>query len=161
MLLLDVFAGYMIADRPPVTHVSRSVIRESPSCRDRLARLIAGAGWHGVDNRIAWAIAQRESNGQPQTVSQGAYGLMQLQASAHSDKSWWDWDTVLTARGNLRMARALFNSNGWRPWGIERVGSSWAVDARDYAGWDNSTIWSWIEEPFARYWASYPCEVAP
>jgi hypothetical protein len=142
--------------------VSRDYVRELPACTNPLAQSIAAAGWHGVQNRIAWAIAQRESNGQPDAVSNsGGYGLMQLQAAAHAGNAWWDWSDVLTTNGNLRQARALWRVSGWQPWGIAQAGNGWRVDASAYSNWDSATIDAWIRAPFAKYWAAYPCRVAP
>ena len=126
-----------------------------PACHDPLAQELAAAGWTGVDNRIAWAVVHRESNNQPGTTWGGAYGLFQLQAGVWSGASWWDWDTVLTREGNIRMAYRLWSSEGWRPWGITGDGSG--IDATDYGMWSSARQYAWIWEPYKRYWNMYPC----
>jgi hypothetical protein len=166
MLPLDIFVTALmhyddLADVRQAFTVSRDYVRELPACKNPLAQSIAAAGWHGVQNRIAWAIAQRESNGQPDAVGNGAYGLMQLQANAHADNEWWDWSDILTTNGNLRQARALWRVSGWQPWGIAQAGNGWRVDASAYSSWDAATIDAWIRAPFAKYWDAYPCQVAP
>ena len=161
MLPLDIFVTLIMQQPDRTFHVSRDYTRTEPACRNKLANLIAESGWHGIQNRIAWAIVQRESNGKPHAVSSGAYGLFQLQASVHSGNSWWNWSDILTSRGNAKQARALWRGSGWQPWGIMQVGESWAVNAADYSSWDQSTIDAWIRQPFEKYWNAYPCKVAP
>lgn len=124
-------------------------------CRDTLAVELHDAGWTGEDNRIAWTIAQRESNGDPTVVSQGAYGLFQLQADVWSGASWWDWDTVLTVEGNISMAYELWQHSGWSPWGLADDGG---FDFSDYSMWSGDQIQSWIVEPYQYYYSQYPCE---
>jgi hypothetical protein len=127
----------------------------APACDDPLARELSAAGWHGTDNRIAWAVVHRESNNRPTTTWGGAYGLFQLQAGVWSGASWWDWDTVLTREGNIRMAYTLWSETGWRPWGISDDGLS--IDTTDYGMWSSSRHYAWIWEPYKRYWNMYPC----
>jgi len=129
--------------------------QDQPSCNNQLVNELNDAGFTGINNRIAWAIVNRESNNQPGTVSSGAYGLFQLQANVWSGASWWDWDTVLTREGNMSMAHELWSASGWRPWGITPDGQG--MDTRDYSNWSSTTQYSWIWEPYERYWRQYPC----
>lgn len=162
MLLLDAFVGAFIAPETPIVYdrvaaVSRDFDRR-PACRDRLALMLARVGWHGRQNRTAWAIVQRESNGRADVVSGGAYGLFQLQASVWAGTSIWP-DDPLDAEDNARAARKLWKRSSWRPWGLNASGSD--VDARDYGGWGSGLISAWIWQPYAEWRAAYPCEVAP
>ena len=154
--MIEAWGGFIAVDKlPRVEHVSRSYVREAPPCRDWLAGLLARVGWHGRDNRTAWAIAMRESNGRPD-VSSG--GLFQLKASVWASTDIWPVD-INDPYQNAAAAHKLWQRAGWRPWGITATGDG--IDARDYSGWDDSTQWAWIWEPYATWRAAYPCEVAP
>jgi hypothetical protein len=148
-----------IIDESRVWRASRDF--ERPACADMLANDLAARGWHGTDNRLMWSIVWRESRNDPTVSGNGGYGLTQIQASVWSSAPWWDWDTVLTRAGNLRMARALYNEHGYRAWGVKRVGDGWAIDSRDYAGWSSDQVQAWIKDPITLFWGMYPCEVAP
>lgn len=154
--MLEALGGYVTAAPPPrVEHVSRSVVREAPPCRDWLAGLLADAGWHGRDNITAWSIVMRESNGKPGV---GTGGLFQLKASVWASTDIWP-DNINDAAQNAAAARKLWQRAGWRPWGITASGDG--IDARDYGSWSASTQWAWIWAPFAQWREAYPCEVAP
>lgn len=129
---------------------------DEPVCHNRLAVELSNAGWTGEDNRIAWAIVNRESNNKPAMISDdGGYGLFQIQESVWSSHQWWDWDTVLTREGNIGMARALWKRSGWSPWGLDKSGN---FDFSSYSAWPEGQRWSWIVEPYLRYYYKYPCE---
>ena len=154
--MIEAWGGYITATPPPrVQHVSRSVVREAPPCRDWLAGLLADVGWHGRDNVTAWSIVMRESNGQPGV---GTGGLFQLKAAVWAGTKYWPVD-ISDPYQNAAAARKLWQRAGWRPWGITASGDG--IDARDYGGWSQSTQWAWIWQPFAQWRESYPCEVAP
>lgn len=154
MLLIDTAVGAFLAhELPRVPRVSRSYVREAPPCRDWLAGLLSRAGWQGRDNRTAWAIVMRESNGRPDI---GTGGLFQLKASVWAGTDIWP-PNINDATQNAAAAHKLWKRAGWRPWGITHNG--YGIDSRDYSGWDAATQWAWIWEPFAKYWDAYPCEV--
>jgi hypothetical protein len=156
VLLIDTAVGAFLAhDLPRVDRVTRSYVREAPPCRDWLAGLLARAGWTGEDNRTAWAIVMRESNGRPDV---GTGGLFQLKASVWAGTDIWP-SNINDATQNAAAAHKLWKRSGWRPWGITHNGNG--IDSRDYSGWDAATQWAWIWEPYARYRAQYPCEVTP
>lgn len=151
MIPLDLLVGAVL-DAPRVEHVARAEVR---ACADPLASMLADLGWTGRQNRVAWAVVMRESNGRADVVATGGYGLFQLQAEAWDHADWWDWDAVLDARANARMARLVYDDHGWRPWGLTDDGR--AVDDRDYGGWSADQKWSWIWEPYQRWAKEYPC----
>ena len=123
--MIDICAGVFIAhELPRVAHVSRSVVREAPPCRDWLAGLLSRAGWRGRDNVTAWSIVMRESNGDPNV---GNGGLFQLKSAVWSSTDIWP-DDINDPAQNVAAARELFDRYGWRPWGITRDGSG--IDAR-------------------------------
>ena len=153
--MIEAWAGFVTANIPRVEQVSRSYVREAPPCRDWLAGLLADVGWHGRDNRTAWAIVMRESNGRPDV---GSGGLFQLKASVWAGTDIWPAD-ITDPYQNAATAHKLWKRFGWRPWGITHSGNG--IDSRDYSGWDAATQWAWIWEPYARWRAQYPCEVTP
>lgn len=121
-------------------------------CDDPLVRLLHATGWRGQQLRIAYAVVWRESNGRPDVVGDGGYGLFQLQASAHHTKPWWDYDLLMEDTYNAAAAYQLWQSNGWRPWGLTRDGN---LDARDYPTWSDWQIEHWIVQPFHKYLNQY------
>lgn len=158
MLLLDAIVAAVIEPTYTVTYdrtaaVSRDYDR--PACRNALALLLARVGWHGRDNRTAWAVAMRESNGIASTPDGG---LFQLKASVWGGTRFWPTD-VNDAESNARAAFRLWKRSSWRPWGLNASGTD--VDARDYGGWGSDLISAWIWQPYAEWRAAYPCEVAP
>lgn len=129
-------------------------------CDDPLVRLLHDTGWRGQQLRIAYAVVWRESNGRPDAIGDGGYGLFQLQASAHHTKPWWDYELLMDDTYNAAAAYQLWQSNGWRPWGLTRDGQ---LDARDYTSWSDWQIEHWIMAPFHKYLAQYDniCERKP
>ena len=70
----------------------------------------------------ALRVAQCESRFDPQAFYAGAVGVFQIMASAH------DWRVkkvkgrkLTDARTNIRVARHLFDEQGWRPWTCARI----------------------------------------
>ena len=156
LLMIEALGGYIAADDlPRLPRVTRSYVREAPPCRDWLAGLLARTGWHGRDNVTAWSIVMRESNGRPDV---GTGGLFQLKASVWAGTDIWPAD-ISNPHQNAAAAYKLWKRVGWRPWGITHNGHG--IDSRDYSGWDESTQWAWIWQPYATWRAAYPCEVAP
>ena len=123
-----------------------------PVCADPLVRLLYETGWRGEDLAMAYAIAWRESNGRPEVIGKGGYGLFQLQASAHQDKPWWDWSRMLEAGYNAHAAYLLWQETGWRPWGLT---SSGQLDATEYRNWSPAQRQAWIIDPYRKYRQQY------
>lgn len=121
-------------------------------CTDVLANTLQRAGFTGRDLREAWAIAMRESGGQPDLISHRVdHGLFQFNIDAHRDKDWWDTKRLLNADYNARVA--FLTSQGgadWSMWGLTGDGKT---DARMYPMWDKEQVRAWITEPFERYFA--------
>lgn len=138
-----------IAQRP-----SRSMDR--PRCLDRLGVVLHRAGFHGENLREAWAIAMRESNGRPTQVSNGVdVGLFQFNYPSHGDKPWWDWDLLLDADYNAKVAyRVSRGGRDWLHWGMTGDGQT---NPALYGSWSSDQVWSWITEPYQRYYSQYPC----
>jgi len=119
-------------------------------------------GFRGENLREAWAIAMRESNGDPE-VGPGhwAYngfdmGLFQLNRPSFSEQSWWYEDLLLDPHYNASVAYALSNGGrSWWPWGLDGQGRT---DAGAYAPiWTEEEIDSMITVPYRKFYALYPC----
>lgn len=137
---------------PAATVEPRRAPRAIPVCQDELVQLLYRTGWRGWDLEMAYAIAWRESNGKAEVVGRGGYGLFQLQASAHSDKPWWNWDRMLDADYNAHAAYLLWQASGWRPWGLTSAGT---LDPTEYRSWTPAQREAWIMAPFRKYLAQY------
>lgn len=127
----------------------------APLGRCELVRVIKDAGFTGADVRIAWAVAMRESGGDPRNITNSDYGLFQFNRPSWGDSSWWSTRLLLTAWYNARVAKRVVDRNGWRPWGLNRSGT--AVYAADYRGiWSDWQIYNWIWKPYANWRARFP-----
>lgn len=125
-------------------------------CKNKLANWIYNAGFRGHNIREAWAIAMRESNGIPSTVSGEDYGLFQFNYSSWSNKL--DWDRILDPEYNAKAAFKLSKGGkSWVPWGM-RDHREW--DNASYAGiWSDDQFYAWVIEPYERYYAQFPCKI--
>lgn len=125
-------------------------------CKNKLANWIYDAGFRGHNIREAWAIAMRESNGIPSTISGEDYGLFQFNYSSWSGK--FDWSRILDPQYNARSAyRLSMGGKAWIPWGM-RDHKQW--DNESYAGiWSDSQFYAWVIEPYERYYAQFPCKI--
>lgn len=145
-------------DRDPVSVVVLPTSDPEPVkvadlvCDDPLVRLLYSTGWRDDQLRIAYAVVWRESNGRPDVVGDGGYGLFQLQASAHHDKPWWDYELLMDDTYNAAAAYRLWSDTGWRPWGLTRDGD---LDPRDYPSWSDWQLQHWIVQPFQHYLNQY------
>jgi len=126
----------------------------APLGRCQLVQVIRDAGFTGRDVRIAWAVAMRESGGDPRNITNSDYGLFQFNRPSWGHSSWWNTSRLLTASYNARMAYRMVMRTGWRAWGLNRTGT--AVYAADYSMWSQWKIDNWIWKPY-RYWYNrYP-----
>ena len=139
-------AAFPISDPDPVP------VLDIPDCADPLVRLLHDTGWRGEQLRIAYAVVWRESNGRPDVIGDGGFGLFQLQKSAHMTKPWWDDNLLMDDVYNAAAAYDLWQNNGWRPWGLTKSGD---LDARDYPNWSAWEIENWIMAPFHKYLNQY------
>ena len=127
-------------------------------CKNKLANWIYDAGFRGHNIREAWAIAMRESNGIPTTVSGEDHGLFQLNYGAWHNASWWNTAMLLTPKYNAKVAFKMSNGGkSWLPWGM-RDHEEW--DNASYAGiWSSDQFYAWVIEPYERYYAQFPCKI--
>ncbi len=124
-------------------------------CKDRLVGWITEAGFTGTSVRVAWAIAMRESNGQPGESSYPDLGLFQLNAPSWQGSKYWPadiYDPVQNAKAVKKMVRDM----GWQPWGLRVKGGQVTYDFSSYGGWSSWQHQNWIVAPFERYWTQFP-----
>lgn len=124
-------------------------------CQDRVVKWIERAGFKGVSIRVAWAVAQRESNGNPREASYPDLGLMQLNSPSWSGTKYWPAD-VFDPVQNLKAARKMVRDMNWQPWGLHVSKGKVSYDFSAYGGWSSWHHQNWIVAPFQRYWAQYP-----
>lgn len=94
------------------------------SCKDKLATRLHAAGFRGENLRQAWAIAMRESGGNPRSISgTGDYGVFQFNRAAHNAQPWWDSKKLLTPEYNINVAyRVSKGGKTWYMWDISGSG---------------------------------------
>ena len=124
-------------------------------CDNQLYQWLYSAGFRGHNIREAWAIAMRESNGRPGTISNSDYGLFQFNYPSWGGKSWWNTQLLLTPEYNAKIAYQLSNGGrNWQPWGMADHNQ---FNFANYGMWSDWQLYNWIVEPYQRYYAQYPC----
>ena len=93
-------------------------------CHNNLANAIHDAGFRGANVREAWAIAMRESGGNPSSISTTQdYGLFQFNKAAHHSAPWWDSKRLLTRSYNIGVAfRISKGGKSWKAWDLSGTG---------------------------------------
>jgi hypothetical protein len=124
-------------------------------CKDKVVTWIKEAGFKGPHVRVAWAIAQRESNGNPNESSYPDLGLMQLNAPSWQHTKYWPAN-VYDPVQNLRAVKKMVRDYGWQPWGLRVSGGKVTYDFSAYSGWTSWQHSQWIVAPFERYYAQFP-----
>lgn len=130
----------------PVT--AETVKKPSFHCTNRLARTLHKAGFRGADLREAWAIAMRESGGNPRAISATHdYGLFQINRAAHHRSKLWKDGKMLDRDYNAKVAAHFSNlGKNWSAWDISGTGQ--------HLG--NYTSRS-VYEKYRDWWQKYPC----
>lgn len=130
-----------------------------PPCNDRVVRWIWEAGFRGQSVRVAWAIAQRESNGQPNESTWPDLGIMQLNAPTWQGTKYWPaniYDPVQSFKAVKKMVR----DKNWQPWGLRVKNEKISYDFSSYGGWSSWHHQNWIVIPFERYYSQFPNKCA-
>ena len=140
--------------------IERSKKDAGPPCNDRVVKWIWEAGFRGQEVRVAWAIAQRESNGNPNESTYPDLGIMQLNSPSWSGSKYWPaniYDPVQSFKAVKKMVRDM----NWQPWGLH-VSKSGAIsyDFSSYGMWSSWHHQNWIVIPFERYYAQFPKKCA-
>lgn len=134
---------------PPAANVRVEV------CNDRVVKWIEKAGFKGANVRVAWAIAQRESNGNPNESTMPDLGLMQLNYPTWSGTKYWPAN-VYDPVQNLTAVRKMVRDKGWQPWGLRVHKGQVNYDFSSYGMWSSWQHQNWIVAPFERYYRQYP-----
>lgn len=149
----DVLAAPLPASAPSEV---RPASDTPPPCPNTLVGTLRSVGFTGSDLREAWAIAMRESHGDP-TVGPGHpafngedFGLYQWNQPTFGGQPWFDEARLMNARYNARIAYRLSRrGTDWLMWGLDGDGN---LDARLYAAiWTDQQIQDWIVKPFRQY----------
>lgn len=150
----------MIAPLAAVALAATMTVAPAPTvkakpCKDRVVAWIQQAGFKGTNLRVAWTVAQRESNGRPSESTWPDLGLMQLNAPSWQGSRYWPED-VYDPVQNLTAVRKMVRDMGWQPWGLRVKRGQVTYDFSSYGGWSSWQQHAWIVEPFERYWAQFP-----
>ena len=150
VVLLTASAGLFRAERS-TRPVSRSL-----ACRNSLVSVLYEAGFRGENLQEAWAIAMRESHGQPSNHANGEdFGLFQF-----NYPSWGgtlDWNRILDADYNARQAYRLSDGGrNWLNWGLDGKGNPAPALYTQY-GWSDWQVQEWIVVPYEYWYKRYPC----
>ena len=113
-------------------------------CKDRLVGWITEAGFTGTSVRVAWAIAMRESNGQPGESSYPDLGLFQLNAPSWQGSKYWPAD-IYDPVQNAKAVKKMVKDMGWQPWGLRVKNGHVTYDFSSYGGWSSWQHQNWIE----------------
>lgn len=133
---------------------------QAKTCQDPVVNTLKLAGFQGHSLRIGYAIVMRESKGQNLDHTSpwfsGAYGIWQVQESAHSGKHWYSRNAMLNPLAQSRIVYKHMTDKGrwWQPWGITANGLG--VDAQQYPSWSAWQIKNWIWTPYWRFYQSFP-----
>jgi len=143
-------AGMGAASPAPTPPQSRAKV-----CNDRVVKWIERAGFKGVSVRVAWSVAQRESNGDPNESTYPDLGIVQLNVNAWQGTKYWPanvYDPVQSFTAMRKMVRDM----NWQPWGLRVHKGKVSYDFSAYGGWSSWHHQNWIVAPFQRYWAQFP-----
>lgn len=144
----------------PIGYSTTAAAKTPPAfeCRNRIVRVLHGAGFRGRDLRTAYAVVMRESHGRSLDESSpwytGALGIFQIQTSAHSGKAWWSRSAMLDPNRQARIVFRHMTDRGrnWSAWGLTRDGR---LDPSQYGGWSSWQHEAWIMAPFRKYAAAF------
>jgi hypothetical protein len=149
-------AGALLATAPvAVASAEPSPMMRTKPCKDRVVKWIKQAGFKGANVRVAWAIAQRESNGNPNENTMPDLGLMQLNTTAWQGTKYWPAN-VYDPVQNLTAVRRMVKDMGWQPWGLRVRNGQVSYDFSSYGSWSSWQHAHWIVIPFEKYYAQFP-----
>jgi hypothetical protein len=139
---------------------ARAATRLPAKCDNLLADWLHQAGFAGQHHKVAWAVAMRESNGQPWESTLPDLGLFQISLPAWGGSKYWPAD-IYDPVQNAKAARRMVKAFNWRPWGLYVSGRRVSFDFSSYGGWSDWQRYNWIVEPYRRYEAQYPKKCMP
>lgn len=144
---------------PEVQVVQARDKKVGPPCNNYLVKWIWEAGFRGEEVRVAWAIAQRESNGNPNESTYPDLGLMQLNSPSWSGSKYWP-DNVYDPVQSLKAVKKMVRDMNWQPWGLRVKNNNISYDFSSYGMWSSWHHQNWIVIPFERYYAQFPKKCA-
>lgn len=124
-------------------------------CKDPVVGWIRQAGFKGAEVRVAWAIAMRESNGNPRESTPPDLGLMQLNSPTWSRTKYWPAN-VYDPIQNLKAVKMMVRDFGWQPWGLRVKNGKVSYDFSSYRMWSSWRHQHWIVIPFEKYYRQFP-----
>ena len=129
-------------------------------CKDPVVKWIRTAGFRGENVRVAWAIAQRESNGNPNESTMPDLGIVQLNYPSWSGSKYWP-KNVYDPVQSFKAMRWMVKDMNWQPWGMRVHKGRVSYDFSAYGRWSSWQRQNWIVIPFQKYYSQFPtkCEV--
>lgn len=124
-------------------------------CTNQLAAWLKQAGFKRKHLRVAWAVAMRESNGQPGESTLPDLGLFQLNVVAWQGSKYWP-SNIYDPLQNAKAAKRMVRDFGWQPWGLSVNRGRVSFDYSSYGKWSEWQRYNWIVEPYRRYAAQFP-----
>lgn len=124
-------------------------------CEDKVVKWIKAAGFKGAKVRVVWAIAQRESNGNPNESTWPDLGIIQLNAPSWQGSKYWPANIYDPVQSFTAM-RLMVRDMGFQPWGMYVRNGRHGYDFSAYGGWSSWHHQNWIVAPFERYYAQFP-----
>jgi hypothetical protein len=144
------------APKTQVTEVQQQVTKaKKDKCKDSVVEWILQAGFKGESVRVAWAIAQRESNGNPNENTYPDLGIVQLNSPSWSGTKYWP-DNIYDPVQSFTAMRKMVRDMNWQPWGLRVKNGQVSYDFSSYGMWSSWQHQNWIVEPFERYYAQFP-----
>ena len=133
--------------------------RKQKECKDQVVLWIREAGFKGESEKEARAIAQRETNGNPNESTPPDLGIVQLNGPSWMGTKYWPRNVYDPVQSFTAM-RKMVKDMGWQPWGLRVKNGKVSYDFSSYGGWSSWQHYNWIVEPFERYYAQFPRKCA-
>ena len=124
-------------------------------CKDKVVKWIKAAGFKNEKVRVVWAIAQRESNGNPNESSWPDLGIVQINAPSWQGGKYWP-DNVYDPVQSFAAMKMMVRDMNFAPWGLRVKRQQVTYDYSQYGMWDSWRRYNWIVAPFERYYAQFP-----
>jgi hypothetical protein len=148
-----------VPETSPVEERRAKKPKSGPPCKDQVVGWIWQAGFRGQEIRVAWAIAQRESNGNPKESTWPDLGLMQLNAPTWQKTKYWPAN-IYDPVQNLQAVKKMVRDKNWQPWGLRVKNNQISYDFSSYGMWSSWQKQNWIVIPFERYYSQFPKKCA-
>lgn len=144
------------APKSQVIEVQQQISKaKKDKCKDPVVKWIREAGFKGESVRVAWAIAQRESNGNPNESTYPDLGIVQLNSPSWSGSKYWP-DNIYDPVQSFNAMRKMVRDMNWQPWGLRLHKGQVSYDFSSYGMWSSWHHQNWIVAPFERYYAQFP-----